>query len=77
VIDELRSREGSDGFVRLELPRRRRYGPGAKVRVRKGVLVGLTGAIAAFVGQDKLKMLVDMLGRPTLVTLSETEITAA
>jgi hypothetical protein len=51
--------KGLDGVIRFDLPRRRRFGPGAKVRVRKGVLVGLTGVIAEFAGNDRLKVLFD------------------
>jgi transcriptional antiterminator RfaH len=43
LIDELRDREGPDGIVHFHSAKKRRYGPGAWVRVRRGPLTGYSG----------------------------------
>jgi transcription antitermination factor NusG len=77
AIDELREREGPDGVIKLDDKRRQRFGPGAKVRVRRGVMVGFSGIVASMSGADRVKVLFEMMGRKTSVTLREAEITAA
>jgi len=63
--------------IKLDDKRRRHFGPGAKVRVRREVMVGFGGIVASMSGADRVKVLFEMMGRKTSVTLREAEITAA
>ena len=57
--------------------RRRRYRPGGIVRVRHGILLGLSGRIDAVLeggSADRIRVLFDILGRQTPVTLPESEL---
>ena len=52
LIDELREREGANGVIKFDQPKRRRYGPGAKVRVRR--VPASQGRIAGYrIGSDQ------------------------
>jgi transcription antitermination factor NusG len=75
VIDELRAREGRDGIIRLDPPRRRKYRAGQMVRATpRSLLSGLTGIVTGMSGEDRVKVLFDLLGRKTAVTLREAEL---
>ena len=50
---------------------------GQKVTVRRGVLVGHSGIVDGLLGDDRLKVLFEMLGRKTIINLNEAETTAA
>jgi len=77
LIDELRDREGPDGVVHFHTARKRRFGPGTNVRVKRGALMGFSGVVDQFAGEDRLKVLFDLLGRKTTVSPREAEVTAA
>jgi transcriptional antiterminator RfaH len=76
VIDELHEREGPDGVIRLEERKRRRYRVGQSVRMKHGPFIGFSGIVESPPGVDRVKVLFEMLGRQTPVTVSETELAA-
>jgi hypothetical protein len=77
VVDELREREAPDGVIKFDTKRRRRFGPGAKVCIKHGVMVGFSGIVERLQSRDRVTVLFDLLGRKTSVLLRETELTAA
>ena len=77
VVDELREREAPDGVIKFDTKRRRRFGPGAKVCIKHGVMVGFSGIVERLQSRDRVTVLLDLLGRKTSVLLRETELTAA
>ena len=79
VIDELHQRERPDGLIPCAGARRRRWRPGRIVQVRHGVLIGLSGRIDVVLeggSADRIRVLFDLLGRQTPVTLLESEVAA-
>jgi transcription antitermination factor NusG len=77
VIDELREREDTDGFIHFERKRRRRFVNGQLVRVRGGAFGGLDGIVESMSGEERIRILLNLLGRKTPVTICETELAAA
>lgn len=60
VIDQIRSRmDGDCGFVRLTPPA---LEPGAKVRIHEGPFSGLDAIFTAAHGEDRVRLLLSMLG---------------
>jgi transcriptional antiterminator RfaH len=76
IIDELREREGPDGVIKFDTNRRRHYGPGSAVRVRRGALTGFSGIVERLHSKDRLQVLFDLFGRKTTVLLRVAEVTA-
>jgi transcription antitermination factor NusG len=75
IVAELRAREGRDGIIRPDPPRRRKYRAGQMVRATsRSLLSGLTGIVASMSGEDRVRVLFELLGRKTAVTLRETEL---
>lgn len=60
VIEQIRARmDGDDGFVRLAAPELQ---PGAKVRIHEGPFSGLDAIFAATHGEDRVRLLLSLLG---------------
>jgi transcription antitermination factor NusG len=78
VIDELRERESPDGVIKFETKRRRRFRIGQTVRMKQGSFAGIDGLIEdmSMSGPDRIRVLFDMFGRKTPVTVAETELAA-
>jgi transcription antitermination factor NusG len=66
VIEELRSREGRDGLIRL--PKRKSlnggslFAPGDQVRVASGPMSGLSGLVQGMKPHARIEVLLTMLG---------------
>src|SRR5450631_3097649 len=75
IIDGLRLREDADGFVQLE--RRARFASGDKVRVLEGAFCDYLGLFEGVSGQDRVAILLDLLGRKVRVLLDMDLIDAA
>jgi len=69
VIDELRARADSDGIVRVEIGDAR-IKAGVPVRVTRGKFEGLLGVFDCYTRGDRVKVLLNLLGRVTYVDLS-------
>jgi transcriptional antiterminator RfaH len=61
VIDEIRSREGSDGFVTLGLPAGVR--PGSRVRLIDGIFENSIGILERIADDRRVAILLELLGR--------------
>jgi transcriptional antiterminator RfaH len=61
IVMELRNREGKDGLIRLP-----QLKPGDPVRIRKGLLRGLSGLYAGMRGQERVAVLLSALGKVEL-----------
>ena len=75
IIDGLRRREDADGFVQLE--RRARFASGDKVRVLEGAFCDHLGLFEGMSGQERVAILLDLLGRKVRVLLELDVIDAA
>jgi transcriptional antiterminator RfaH len=75
VIDGLKAREDSDGFVQLE--RQPRFSPGDKVRIAGGALIDCFGLYEGMNARERVSVLLELLGRKVRVTLASEIIEAA
>jgi transcriptional antiterminator RfaH len=74
VIEALRQREGTDGHVHLDAPKFLR---GAAVRVQDGVFASCLGLFENMSGEDRVAVLLDLLGRRVRVVLEAESVAAA
>lgn len=72
VIAELRNREDKDGFVRL--PRRPAMRPDQPVRIIAGSFAGLCGLYQQSTSEQRIRILLDLLGRKVRVDLPTTSV---
>ena len=75
TIDCLRKQEGADGVIELSANPEFRYGQ--HVRVNNGCFVGLVGLYQGASSLERERVLLSMLGRPTLVSVSVGSLVAA
>ena len=73
IVSEIRSREGRNGLVRL--PEAPRYRNGDRVGIVRGLFKGKTGIYAGSSGKDRERVLLDLLGRSTMVDLARADLT--
>jgi transcriptional antiterminator RfaH len=73
VVEGLRRRE-VDGFVQLE---RRRFVPGDRVRITDGVFNSCLGLFEGMRDEERVTVLLDLLGRKVRVVIDELSVTAA
>lgn len=65
VIDEIRARETRDGFVKLGLPAG--IGPGSAVRLIDGIFADATGVLERVADENRVAILLELLGREVRV----------
>ena len=65
IIDEIRSRENDDGFIRLG--RGQKYSEGDRVKISDGALCDHIGLFQCAADNDRVIILLDLLGRLTRV----------
>ena len=75
IIEALKRREDTSGFVKLE--NRPRFLRGEKIRVRDGALANTLGLFENLTGEDRVTILLDLLGRKVRVVLDADFIEAA
>src|SRR3974377_1148374 len=75
IIEGLKRREDTNGFVKLE--RRQRFASGDKVRIRDGAFADTLGLFEAMSGEERVAILLDLLGRKVRVVLDADVIEAA
>ena len=75
IIDGLKQREDTSGFVKLE--DRPRFVSGDKIRVRDGAFTDTLGLFKSITGEDRVAILLDLLGRKVRVVLDADFIEAA
>lgn len=74
IIEGLKSREGELGFV--ELAQRQMFRPGDKLRVVDGVFCDSLGLFEGMSDNERVTILLDLLGRKVRVTLDAELVTA-
>ena len=65
VIDEIKAREGDDGFIRLG--RHQRFSQGDPVKISDGALCDHIGLFHSVTDNERVIILLDLLGRQTRV----------
>lgn len=73
VVDDIQSRE-RNGFVILPEHVRTRFRKGKKVTVKCGPLYGLVGVVQHTTGTERVRVLFQLLGRATPVTMRADEL---
>jgi transcriptional antiterminator RfaH len=74
VIDALRRREDAEGFVQLG---RRQFAPGARVQITDGAFASCLGLFEGMRDDERVTVLLDLLGRKVRVLIDELSLTAA
>lgn len=77
IISELRNREDGRGFVRLKQNHHHRFRCGQSVRVIYGPMSGVIGIVAGMSGPERVRVLLNILGRKTPATMHQDQIAAA
>jgi len=75
IIDGLKRREDDKGFIQLE--RRPRFASGDKIRVLQGAFSDYLGLFEGMSGEERVAILLDLLGRKVRVVLDMDVIDAA
>jgi transcriptional antiterminator RfaH len=65
IVEEIRAREGEDGYVTLRLPEG--VSPGSRVRIVDGLFADATGVLERIADDRRVAILLDLLGRKTRV----------
>ena len=75
IIEGLKRREDANGLIPLE--QRPRFASGDKIRVRDGAFCDALGLFEGMSGQERVAILLDLLGRKVRVVLDMDFIDAA
>jgi transcriptional antiterminator RfaH len=75
VVGAIKAREDDKGFVRMDV--RPTFAPGDKVRVLAGAFMDNAGLFNGMVDQDRVSILLDMLGQKVRVLLDADMVAAA
>lgn len=75
IVDNLRARQGEDGLIRLEAPCA--FSAGDQVRVRGGAFEDSLGLFEHIMDNERVTILLDLLGRKVRVTMGVELIAAA
>jgi transcriptional antiterminator RfaH len=75
VVDGLRRRENERGLVRLEA--RPRFAIGEQVRIVDGIFASCLGLFDGISDNERVAVLLDMLGRKVRVVLDDLSVAAA
>ena len=74
VVNALRGREDQEGFVELA---RRRLAPGTRVQITDGAFASCLGLLEGMRDDERVTVLLDLLGRKVRVLIDELSLTAA
>ena len=75
VVDGLKQREDANGLIQLEC--RPRFVPGDKIRVLEGAFSDSLGLFEGITSQERVTILLELLGRKVRIGLNPTMIEAA
>ncbi len=75
VVDEIRAREGGDGYVALGLPAG--IGPGSPVRLIDGIFADARGVLERIADDRRVSILLKLLGREVRVFVSAASVGTA
>jgi transcriptional antiterminator RfaH len=74
IVEGIMAREDEKGMIALPAPQ---FGKGEKVEIFEGALCGLTGLFECATDQERVVLLLDLLGRRIRVTVPTATIKAA
>jgi len=74
VVESLKCREDAEGFVQLA---RRRFAPGARVQITDGAFASYLGLFEGMRDDERVTVLLDLLGRKVRVLIDELSLSAA
>jgi transcriptional antiterminator RfaH len=75
IVEALKAREDSSGFIKLE--RQPRFRPGDKIRVVDGAFSSCLGLFEGMAERERIAILLDLLGRKVRVILDADLVAAA
>ena len=75
LINNIKAREDKNGLYQLTAPPK--FIPGEKVKTEEGPLQGLPLVYVGMAGHDRVKVLVNLLGRAVMATIEEKPLVAA
>jgi len=75
VLDDLRAREGTNGFICLE--RRPSFRPGDNIRILDGAFTDCLGLYEGMKDNDRVAILLDLLGRKVRVIVDAESLAVA
>lgn len=75
IVEALKCREDEKGFIRMD--RRPAFAPGDKVRILAGAFMDNAGLFAGTADQDRVSILLEMLGRKVRILLDADMVAAA
>jgi transcriptional antiterminator RfaH len=75
VVEALKSREDSGGFIKLDY--RPQFRPGEKIRVLEGAFSSCLGLFEGMAERERVAILLDLLGRKVRVVLDSDLVAAA
>ncbi len=75
VYESLKSREDEDGLIQLDL--RPRFAPGDKISILDGAFRGCNGLYEGMTGNERVAILLDLLGRKVRTTVDFDLVAAA
>jgi transcriptional antiterminator RfaH len=75
VVDQIRAREGNDGFVMLGLPAG--VGPGSRVRLIDGIFADAKGVLERIADDRRVAILLELLGREVRIFVPAASIGTA
>jgi transcriptional antiterminator RfaH len=75
IVEELKSREDANGFIKLDS--RSRFRPGDEIRVLDGAFSSCLGLFEGMAERERIAILLDLLGRKVRVVLDAELVVAA
>ncbi|MGD0027039.1 MAG: transcription termination/antitermination NusG family protein [Xanthobacteraceae bacterium] len=75
IVGDLKGREDKEGFV--QLGRKPRFAPGTPVRILDGVFTDCLGLFEDMTGDERVTVLLELLGRKVRVVLDDLSVAAA
>lgn len=75
LICRIRAREGTDGHIIIPKPAyQQHFHRNQPVRVKRGQMIGLHGLFECYTGPERVRVLLEMMGRATCVTMKSDEL---
>ena len=72
IIDELKQREDTDGFIQMD--KKRRFSAGEQVKLVRGAFSSYSALVEGMADNDRVAVLLDMLGRRVRILIDEAAV---